>query len=633
MPHKNSCLVFKMLFAFIFFAFLSINIPIGLTQSQIHKFGLQEKNSPESYYIFNDRPSEITNSLKGAASDKDVNKKLDKLRAYINEVMKDSKVPGLAMGIVKDGTIILAEGFGYRDLEQKLPVTSKTLFAIGSCSKAFTTMAIGILVDEGKVEWDKPVRNYLPAFELKDEYITANMTVRDLVTHRSGLPRHDLLWYGSSLTRKEIFDRLRYLDFSAGFREKFQYNNLMFMTAGYLVGQVTNNSWENFVAERIFKPLDMTNSNFSVEASQKATDFAQPYSIENEKVKKIPFRNLDEIGPAGSINSCVDDMLKWLQFHLNKGKVGDKQLVSESEMQNMQTPYMFISSRMESNDRSHSNYGLGWFISMYRGHKFVQHDGGIDGFVTSTTFLPFDNLGVFVVNNAASSISSYVTSYAVDLLLGFEPIDRYAKNKEDRKKAEDQQKEQKDEPIKGTHPSHPLKDYAGEYEHPAYGVFALTNSGDSLAGQFNSFDFKLEHFHYDVFKTKDNEDYGSRKVSFLSNKKGDINKLSASLEPAVDDIVFTKKPSQALTGADYLKQFIGSYKIGEMIIKVELKGNNVLIAIPTGQPTIELEPYKENEFNFKGISGYSTKFTVEHGKAVEMILNQPNGVFTAKRVN
>jgi hypothetical protein len=271
---------------------------------------------------------------------------------------------------------------------------------------------------------------------------------------------------------------------------------------------------------------------------------------------------------------------------------------------------------------------------MYRGHKLVQHGGGIDGFVTSTGFLPFDNIGIFVVNNAASSISSHISSYATDLLLDLDPIDRYAKMKADQKTAkESQEKDKKEERVEGTQPSHALKDYSGDYEHPAYGVIAITNSGDSLIGKYNSFDFTLAHFHYDIFSTKNNVNFNDQKISFLTNKKGDVDNILVALEPAVDDIIFAKKPSQALTGADYLKQFVGEYKIGEMMIKVELKGNNVLTVSPTGQPTLELEPYKEYEFNFKGISGYSTKFKIENGKSVEMILNQPNGVFTAKRIH
>ena len=564
------------------------------------------------------------------SQDDDLTKKLEKLRQYVSSIMKDAKVPGLAMAIVKDGEVIFAEGFGYRDKEKELPVTRKTLFAIGSCTKAFTTAAIGILSDEGSVEWNKPVRTYLPSFQLKDDYITENMTVRDLVTHRSGLPRHDALWYGAAFTRKEMFDRLRYLEFSAGFRERFQYNNLMFMTAGYLVGQVTNGTWEQFVKNRLFKPLGMTNSNFSVEDSKKADDFAEPYRIDDDKVEKISFRNIDEVGPAGSINSCIDDMVKWVQFHIDRGKVGEDQIISASEIQNMHTPHMHISFRMRSSEQSHASYGLGWRILMYRGHKLVRHGGGIDGFRTSTSFMPFDSIGVFVVNNAASPISSQAARYAYDLLLDLEPVDRYAKMKEAQEKAEEEE-EKKEERVEGTQPSHPLKDYAGRFEHPGYGVITVAYNADGLSGEFNTLDFTLEHWHYDVFTTTDDLVFRKLKVSFYSNKKGDIDRIAVQLEPNLDDIIFMRKAAEELSGAEYLSTFAGEYAYGAMTITVELR-NDVLVAMPTGQPTIELVPYKENEFTFKDLSGFSTKFILKNGKAVEMVLYQPNGVFTAKRV-
>jgi len=480
-----------------------------------------------------------------AKEDKELQKKLKKLREYVKSVLEDSKVPGIAIGIIKDGEVVFAEGFGYRNLEKKLPVTTQTLFAICSCSKAFTTMSIGMLVDDGEVEWGKPVRNYLPSFQLKDPYITANMTVRDLVTHRSGLPGHGAIWYGSSFTRKEIFDRLRYLDFSKGFREVYQYNNLMFMTAGYLVGQATNSTWENFVRNRIFRPLDMTHSNFFIEDLKRDSDYATPYNIEGEKVEVIPFRNCENIGPAGSINSCIDDMLKWIQFHINNGKVGEKQLVPESIVKDMRTPYMHISSGMKSNELSHANYGLGWRIYMYRGHKLVTHGGGIDGFTSSTSFMPFDSLGVFVVTNAESRISQssrMIDLYIYDLLLGVEPKDRYAEYKERQEKAKKGKKKKKEkERVEIISPTYPLKKYVGEYEHPGYGIFTITCKDDTLWGKFKSFEFKLEHRNYNTFKTIVNIQYAKITVTFFINVKGDIDKLTSPLEPRVDEIVFKRK--------------------------------------------------------------------------------------------
>ena len=258
--------------------------------------------------------------------------------------------------------------------------------------------------------------------------------------------------------------------------------------------------------------------------------------------------------------------------------------------------------------------------------------GGIDGFTTSTSFLPFDEMGIFVVNNAASPISSMAAMYAMDLLLNLEPVDRYAKMKESREKAKEEEKEKKkEEPVKGTQPSHPLTDYAGVYEHPAYGLMTIAYDGDSLSGKFNTFNFSFEHYHYDVFKTRGEVAFREMKISFASNTKGDIDKLMVQLEPMVDDIVFSRKPSEKLSEKDYLEKFVGEYKLEEMAIKVTFKGD-VLVAMPTGQPTMELDPYKENEFNFKGLQGYSVTFNLENGKAIEMVLHQPNGIFTAKRV-
>ena len=248
---------------------------------------------------------------------------IDGLGKFIDEQLQISKVPGLAIAIVKDGEVILSQGFGKRNIDQDLEATAETLFAIGSCTKAFTTTAMGILVDEGKLDWDKPVREFLPTFKMFDPYVSDHMTPRDLVCHRSGLPRHDFMWYGAPYTRQEIFDRLQYLEPSKDFRAVWQYQNLMYMTAGYLAGQIAGCDWEAFVRQRILDPLDMHSSNFSVDASQQAPNFAIPYNEKDDVVRPIPFRNIDAVGPAGSINSSVSEMARWLLLNLDKDKHGD----------------------------------------------------------------------------------------------------------------------------------------------------------------------------------------------------------------------------------------------------------------------------------------------------------------------
>jgi len=411
-----------------------------------------------------------------AKLDPKLSEKLKKFRLFLNAEMKKWEVPGMGVGIIKDGHIVVAEGFGFRNLEKKLPVTPNTLFAIGSASKAFTTMGIGILVEEGKIDWDKPVRLYLPEFKLKDEIATERMTIRDLVCHRSGLPRHDLLWYGSSLSRKDFIDRLQYLDFSADFRSTFQYNNLMYLTAGYIVGRVTDSSWEEFTRKRIFEPLGMTRSNFSVEDSQKTDDYALPYVKRDNVVTEIPFRNIDAVGPAGSINSCVVDMLKWVRLHLDKGKVGSAQIISEAGQKEMYTPAMFMREpilSVQPDGQSNMGYGLGWFLETYRGHKLVHHGGAIDGFYFLNGFLPEDGLGVVILSNLSGTPLLYISmGYILDMMLDLNPVweklsqERFEKAKKDRERAEEERKKKEEERVQGTKPSHSLEAYAGDYENP-----------------------------------------------------------------------------------------------------------------------------------------------------------------------
>jgi len=577
-------------------------------------------------------------------ADKALEAKLKKFRIFMNAEMKRWEVPGIGVGIVKDGKVIFAEGFGLRNVEKNLPVTPDTIFAIGSASKAFTSMDIGILVDEGKVDWDKPVQTYLPTFKLKDEVATIRMTVRDLVCHKSGLPRHDAMWYGSPLSRKDIFDRLQYLDFSADFRQTFQYNNLMFLTAGYLVGQVTGSTWEEFTQKRIFDALGMTSSNCSVEISKKSDNHSLPYLRIKDEIKAVPFRNIDNIGPAGSINSNVNDMLKWVLFHLNKGKVGDKQIISEAGQKEMYTPAMFIREPMltvQPDGQSIMSYGLAWFLETYRGHGLVHHGGAIDGFYFLNGFMPKDNCGAVILTNLGGTpFLQIAMGYVLDMVLGLDPVweklslEKWEKQKKEREEAKAKEKEKEEARVKGTQPSHALKDYAGEYEHPAYGVIPVELSDGILKGKFNSMKFKLDHWHYDVFKAEEEEEGSGEDglmITFYTNLKGDIDKLSLPLEPSVAPIVFTRKASEELKNPKYLSQFVGEYEIMGTTAAVSLQGDSLVVAV-AGQPNQVLVPYKEVEFTIKGAEGYNIKFVVEDGKATEIILTVQGNVIRGKRV-
>jgi CubicO group peptidase (beta-lactamase class C family) len=471
---------------------------------------------------------------------------MDWLREYINDRMAEWKVPGLAIAIVKESEVIFAEGFGWRDADKKLPVTSQTLFAIASCSKAFTTTSIGILVDRDRLDWDKPVRDYLPTFKLYDSYASEGITVRDLVTHRSGLPRHDLLWYNTPFSPQELIDRLQYLEPSQQLRTKYQYQNLMYVTAGCLVSRVTNNSWQEFVRQEIFQPLGMNDSNFSVIQSQQSDNFALPYQKRDDRVRQIPFLNIDAIAPAGSINSNIADLSKWLIFQIDRGKFSDREIISETNFQQIHTPQIIISDRfVEYDEVWYESYGLGWFIYPYRGHHVVEHGGNIDGFSALTLLLPQEKIGTVILTNLESTRLPTMIAYQIcDRLLGLKQIDWNQRFKEAdlKNKAEKQTKEQKrkSDCKTGTKPSHLLQDYVGNYEHPGYGIITIELKEKRLEAIFHSTVFSIEHYHYDIFEARSEYLDETKLISFQLDLQGNIAGFSISLEPEVKDIFFTK---------------------------------------------------------------------------------------------
>ncbi len=565
---------------------------------------------------------------------------------FIREGMKKWDVPGMGIAIVKDGGPILIKGYGYRNVEEQLPVTEDTEFAIGSSSKAFTTLVLGMLVDEGVIEWDEPVRTYLPTFELEDEFASERMTPRDLVCHRSGLPRHDFVWYGSPLSREELFDRLTYLESNVDFRTEFQYQNLMFMTAGYLAGQVTGTSWESLVMDRIFEPLGMDNSNLSVDDMRGAPDFAYGYQKkENEdtgedEIRRMPFRDIDAMGPAGSINSTVLDMSKWVQFQLAGGNAGDTRVVSSQTMQELHRPQIVVHGGMISQlfthpEMPHIMYGLGWFVQPYRGHEMLHHGGNIDGFSALVAFMPKDNVGVVVLTNLnGTPFPTVVMLNVFDRLLGLDEIDwngRYKLVWAKVKEGGDQAKTMESINRKsGTETSHRLDDYTGVYTHPAYGSIEVTESGDTLMAARNGITVGLEHWHYDVFRTTDGPIEGL-KIAFLTNLNGDIDRISAAMEQAVDAVEFLKEPPREMFERDFLEQFVGDYDLMGMVVTERFRDDNTLTVIAPGQPPYELDPYMGTEFKLKDHKQYSVKFVIEKGDVTQAVFIQPNGVFAAKK--
>jgi len=475
----------------------------------------------------------------------------------VRSILQDSKVPGAAVIILKDDEVLLSQGFGKRNVAEDLDVTPRTLFPIGSSSKAFTSAAIAMLVEEGKLEWDTPVRHYLPAFMLYDQVASERLTVRDLLCHRSGLPRHEFMWYGSSLTRKEMVERLAHLEPNADFRALYQYNNLMYATAGYLIECVTGQTWEEFIATRIFKPLGMATSNTAVENSQNTDDYALPYQEKKDEIVEVPFYSkFQAMGPAGSISTNLEDIEHWLRFQLNEGKHGETQLLAAEHLAQSHAPHTVVPASDEVPMGKYSEvsnwcYGQGWFIGTYRGHRMVQHGGSIDGFMAEVVLLPDDYAAVAVFTNRGSTLVPYSIAFtACDRLLGAEKTDWHGRLQKVfanlKAEAEKQlaEKQKAEPPIPGTKPSHELDAYCGRYEHAGYGAVTISQIGDRLQFIYNDIPSSLTHIHYDIFELNLERFEFKAKVSFTTAEKGDIESLAVKLEPTVKALVFTRVPEQ-----------------------------------------------------------------------------------------
>jgi len=333
----------------------------------------------------------------------DVSKKLKGFDQYMDKVLKDWNSAGAGVGIVYKNKLVFAKGYGYREYEQKLPVTPNTLFQIASNTKLFTTVSIGMLVDQGKLDWDKPIRNYVPSIEFYNNELNNTVTIRDMLSHRTGISRHDLIWYKSDFSRKELFDRLKYLEPSQPLREGFLYNNLMYVGAGYIVESLSSKTWENFVQENILNPLEMKSTVFTVKEMEKNPDHGVPYNEKRDTtiLYRIPiYEDQQAVGPAGAIISNIQDMSNWLIALMNNGKFNDRQVIPEDVIKASLKPTMALpNSGLENKGYKeilNSTYGMGRFTSSYKGHFLTNHGGALPGFFSQVSAMPYDSIGVIV---------------------------------------------------------------------------------------------------------------------------------------------------------------------------------------------------------------------------------------------
>ena len=547
--------------------------------------------------------------------------RLESFETYIQDAMASWHCPGVAISIVKGDDVLFRGAYGLRDVEAQLPMTEDTRFAMASVTKSFTAMSVALLVDQGKLEWDKPVREYIPEFILDDPYATEHVTVRDMLSHRTGLPRHDLAAWRLDLPRADFVKRMRHLKFSTSFREKFQYNNLMYYATAYLVEQVAGQRWEDFMQEHVFSPLGMDATNLAPEPPREGQVNAKGYRVDRDEeggakgLILMPFGAHTELSPgsAGALFSTLSDLTRWLKVHVNDGRLGDTRFVSPDNLHQMHLPQTIIPGGGVSEalrGTTISTYGLGWFIEPYRGYTLVQHGGNVEGHSLMIGFIPQEQVGLVALTNIAGMPLRDVLLYeGLDRALDLSDRDwnaKYHAITDPIIVAEAHgKKTASEERVEGAPATHPLDAYTGTYGAEGYPDFAVRQVGDapgagdasaasgglqaSLVGSLDWDPFR--HYHYDVFEWELTSFDQRIKMRYLTNDNGDIDAISIPIEPAVDNVTFTRKPPE-------LSDVVISALVGDYITAIEgiafavtAHDGKIYIA-QTGNPPAEIKTYK-----------------------------------------
>lgn len=584
--------------------------------------------------------------------------------AHVREAMESWACPGAAIAVVRGDELVYEGAFGMRDISAGLAMTPDTRFPMASVTKSFIAMAAALLVDEGKLEWDKPVRNYMPEFILNDSYATENVTVRDMLSHRTGLPRHDFAAWRTDIAPEEFIKRLRHLEPNATFRERFQYNNLMYYAAGYLIEKLSGRPWRDFIHEGIFQPLGMDASNFAPEPLRPDQEEAKGYRIdrdaEGKVVDTVPMApgTYAELSPgaAGALFSTLADMITWLKVHVDGGRAEGVQLVSPDSLKQMHLPQSVVPAGGIAevlHGTSIVTYGMGWFVQPHRGSTLVHHGGNVEGHSVIVGFVPEEKVGVAVLTNAAAMPLRDVLFFeSVDRALGL-PEHRWNERYHavydpllaGAERAEDTSEEER---VKDAPPSHGPEDYTGTYEADGYPDLEIRLPGgaesspdDSASGSTSGTEARdrltlearlsgsgspwssLRHYHYDVFEYHLAEFDQWLKVRFLTDDHGDIDGVSIPIEPAVDNVVFTRK--QIVLDGSMLAAVEGTYdpSIDGLMFTVSVRQGKAYFTQTGGAP-LEMEAYKLEP----GVIGFAVDrvrldFIVDGGAVTKLVLKGP----------
>ena len=575
------------------------------------------------------------------AQEADVSKKLEGFDAYMDQLLKDWNTPGIGVGIVINDKLVFAKGYGYRDYGRKLPFTPTTLCPIASNSKLFTAVAAGMLVEQGKLTWDKPVRDAVPTVQFYNDQLNNNVTLRDMLSHRTGVTRHDLIWFKSPFTRKELFEKLKYLEPQQPMRETFLYNNLMFSAAGYIIELKSGKTWEKYVRENVFEPLDMNTSTYTISDMLKLPDHGVPYREKRDSFElyQIPYyEDTEGVAPAGAIISNINELSHWLVALMNDGSYNGKQVLPPNVLKATMQPAIGLPNALGEAlgywEVLNPDYGMGRQTASYRGHLMTFHGGDLPGFHSQVSFLPNEKIGVIVlvIGDHAAPLYNVVSYNVYERLLAMDQTpwsERRLKIRLANKKAGTEARAKAGgDRVPDTKPSHPLSDYAAEYENPAYGIVKIGCKSEQLDFTFHEFQYPLSHFHYDRFDTPDDEQYGRFSVNFRTNPQGDISEAVMSIDEA--EVVFKRKPE--VLDPKLLEKLAGTYLTPSQV-KFEVlyqPGAGLSLVFPGGPPQ-KLIQVKRFEFRTPQSGDTIYEFVLENGQVKALRERDPSGEFTFPR--
>lgn len=474
--------------------------------------------------------------------------KIPRVEKYLDSLMKDWEIPGMGIAIVYKDQLIFSKGLGYRDLAKKLPFDSKTVFPVASNTKLVTSTVALMLQEEGLLSLDRPVRQYHSSLQFSNEEWNERVTLRDMLSHRTGLGNYDGIWVNDTCSRDELTRRVRYMKPELGFREGFIYNNMIYVAAGSVLERVSGLSWEALLRKKILEPLSMNSTCFTYEDMMKSGNYALSYykPDTNLAIRVRSFRAIpDALGPAGTLKSTLEDMSHWMIAQLGKGQYNGKQVFSSTVYNQSLVANTIAERTIRWPEFSNALYGLGRNVQTYKGIAVTRHTGSIDGYYSSLTIVPEKELAIFMIHNydEAGSLRSVMALPVLDLLLNlsYTPwIQRFRKDYLDNQKDFYRNKDSlAATQVKNTQPSHELYQYTGEYVHPAYGQINITLENNQLVFQFRRQRSLLHHFHYDLFTTRElQNDLPDFRIQFQTNEKGNIDRLRVGPygDPVVDFI-------------------------------------------------------------------------------------------------